>query len=534
VSATTQRESVEASANNGEGGSEGTAIRLTESGLVIPAPARLPREAEALIARGFAARDQALSEPDNQQRAPHMASPSASGIVPTLPPPVARFGKYDVMGRVAIGGMAEIFLARETLPGGAIRKGALKVIKRSTLSEDEGRYFEELFLREGRTVVQLAHPNICHVYDIGKEGDHFFIAMEWIDGRSLRDVLARLSESGELIPPALAVGIAAQVASALEHAHTVRDARGKRLNVVHRDVNPQNIMLRYDGSVKLVDFGVARVSAEVDTRENTVKGKPSYMAPEQLLNRAIDARADVFALGVCLHEMLSGMRLHKRASMRDTLAAVLNEPAPSLLSVLPDLSPALDAIVQRALAKQPEQRFASAGEFQSALERFLAESGQIGSARSMGELMRRLFPHGDSGTVLDTSAEATEHLSAFVVPGVAPWLSFAANRMRWLGLGIGLVLALVVLMLAWPRQNPVVSTPVRVTLVPVEPPRPTPDVAVPSPPEPPVAVESPLEPLRTAAPALEPQPSRAHSPASESGRSKRRAKSPGFVADPGF
>jgi serine/threonine-protein kinase len=522
VSATTQRGNADGPAGDNEVVSEGSAIRRADSGVVIPAPARLPREAEALIARD-------ISGPQPVMRAPHVPVASA-GVLPSLPPPVARFGKYDVMGRVAVGGMAEIFLARETLPGGAVRKGALKVIKRSALSEDETRYFEELFLREGRTVVQLAHPHICHVYDIGKQGDHFFIAMEWIDGRSLRDVLAGLSQRGELLTPALAVGIAAQVASALEHAHTARDARGKRLNVVHRDVNPQNIMLRYDGSVKLVDFGVARVSAEVDTRENTVKGKPSYMAPEQLLNRDVDARADVFALGVCLHEMLSGMRLHKRASMRDTLAAVLNEPAPSLLSVLPELPAALDAIVQRALAKQPEQRFASAGEFQSALERYLAESGEVGSARRMGELMRSLYPHGDSGTVLDTSAAATQHLHSFVVPGLTPWLSMD-RRLRGLAIACGVLVLALGSWLLWPTPE-LESAPVPQKASAVAAPS-APALVQPEAREPAAPVE-PSEPAPAAAVAPEPRLAPARPVPSDAPRPKRRSRSPGFVADPGF
>jgi hypothetical protein len=195
-----QREDATGSSGDGEILSEGSAIRRSDSGLVIPGPARLPREAAALLARDRSGAQPALRAPEEPQR-------SAAGDPPSLPPPVARFGKYDVLGRVAVGGMAEIFLAREHLPGGAIRQGALKIIKRGALGEDEARYFEELFLREGRTIVQLAHPHICHVYDIGKEGEHLFIAMEWIDGRSLRDVLARLSHAGELLPPALAVCI---------------------------------------------------------------------------------------------------------------------------------------------------------------------------------------------------------------------------------------------------------------------------------------------------------------------------------------
>jgi serine/threonine-protein kinase len=203
--------------------------------------------------------------------------------------------------------MAEIFVARESSPGGGVRHLALKVLKRRVQDDQEGVYFEELFQREGRTAMLLAHPNIGHVYEFGKIEDRFFIAMEWIAGRSLSEVLARLQRRGEACPPILAAAIVAEMADALHYAHNLRDARNRPLQVVHRDVNPQNIMLRYDGSVKLLDFGVAHVDEpEQDSRAGTLKGKLSYIAPEQLLRQQLDCRADVFALGVCLHEALAG------------------------------------------------------------------------------------------------------------------------------------------------------------------------------------------------------------------------------------
>jgi serine/threonine-protein kinase len=454
-----------------------------------------------------------------------------------------------VLGRVAIGGMAEIFLARETLPGGAVRQTALKVIKRAPSSPKDAEYFEELFLREGRTVVQLAHPHICHVYDIGREDDQFFIAMEWIEGRALTDVLNCLAAQGERIPPALAVGIAAQVASALECAHNTRDARGKRLNVVHRDVNPQNIMLRYDGVVKLVDFGVAQVSAEVDSRAGALKGKPAYMAPEQLRSGVLDARTDVFALGICLYEMVSGRRLHKRPSLQQTLLAVLQEPPPSLSALVPDISPELDAIVQRALSKQPEDRYASAGEFQGALEGFLAAQGQIGSARRMGELMTRLYPSASKArAVLDTSQEVTS--------------SFSAHRrsslpVRKRPLGVLLLLAFALPLLGWgavhwlshPSAEAAGKSSLRADPVPnVRDPSASKsssgtDVALVRDPSAPAgANQAAAQPAVDTLPdglAIDEVEPAASTPNSrekpvEAERPKRRRPSPGFVADPGF
>jgi serine/threonine-protein kinase len=332
-----------------------------------------------------------------------------------LPSAAASFGRFEVLGRVAVGGMAEIFFARERSAGGGIRHLGLKLLKRRAQSDEDGAYFEEMFQREGRMAMLLAHPNICHVYEFGKVEDRFFISMEWIAGRSLSDVLVRLAKQKERLSPVLAAAIAIQVADALHYAHSVRDTDGRALDVVHRDVNPQNIMLRFDGSVQLLDFGVAYVNeTQVDTRAGAVKGKIPYMAPEQLVEGgAIDRRVDVFALGICLYEMLSGTRLHKRATMRETLKAVLTDPAPSLRGGATALPPALDDILQRALEKRPEQRFQTAGELQDALESFLAQSGEVASRRRIAELIQGLFPgeSDDLSPTLDASDEVMAHLA---------------------------------------------------------------------------------------------------------------------------
>jgi len=462
------------------------------------------------------------------------------GKQPSLPPAVARFGRYDVIGRVAVGGMAEIFLSRETLPGGALRRCALKVLKRGVVSAADERYFEELFWRECRTAVQLSHPNICHVYEVGKSAGRFFLAMEWIDGHSLSDVLAKLAEQEELMAPGMAVGIAAQVASALHYAHTARDARNRPLNVIHRDVNPQNIMLRHDGSVKLVDFGVAHISeAELDSRADTVKGKPAYMAPEQLLGNDVDGRVDVFALGVCLYEMLIGERLHKRGSIRETLAAVLRESPSALQDKRPALPAALDEVVQRALAKQPQDRFENAGEFQAALEAFLAERGEIGSAREVGRLMERLYPNAkNAAPQLDTRPEVVSYLTRsdvaeLRIEGVhAPRLSFRVKA--FVVLLIGAVAFGYALWPSSPRTKPGVSKASvgQGGLVEEQPPveRAT---------RPALAEESPISAAPSAVGATKPPATPAtatttEAPPSADNRPKRRPRSPVFVADPGF
>lgn len=526
----------------GESLGETSAIRRADAAVQLPKPAPLPRESAALIAASarIEIRDAAALR--------------GAEVLPSVPAPplekVARFGKYEVLGRIAVGGMAEIFLAHEALPGGALRQTALKIIKQAPASEADTRYFEELFLREGRTIVQLAHPHICHVYDIGRHGEQFFLAMEWIDGRSLRDVLASLSARGQLLEPAVAVGVAAQVASALEYAHTARDARGKRLHVVHRDVNPQNIMLRYDGAVKLVDFGVAQVSAEVDSRESSVKGKPSYMAPEQMLGSSVDGRTDVFALGVCLYEMLTGLRLHKRATLRGTMQAVLHDPVPPLRSFAPDVSEELEAIVRRALEKRPEDRYPTAGALQAALEGYLAREGEVGSARRVGELMRSLYPEGNAQLRIDKSLEANACFHALCAESVrVPAWRSNARRFGWFA---AVTLVLVVAMIAYgalktspeaqvkparsvatdATHSPAGKAKAAAPLAPVNSAADPSSTAKTNMDRSHVAPAGPKEAAQGSAPSARPKP--LEETPRESVRPRRRRSSPGFVADPGF
>ncbi len=481
------------------------------------------------------------------------ASTSSSPGDATSPSPaVTRFGRFDVLGRVAVGGMAEIFFARERSAGGGVRQLGLKLLKRRAQRDEDGAYFEEMFQREGRMAMRLAHPNICHVYEFGKVDDRFYISMEWISGRSLHDVLVRLAKRNERLSPSLAAAVAIQVADALHYAHNVRDVHGRALDVVHRDVNPQNIMLRFDGSVQLLDFGVAYVNeTQQDTRAGAVKGKINYMAPEQLFEGgAIDCRADIFALGICLYEMLSGIRLQKRASMRETLEAVLTEPAPSLRGGPTGITAALDDVVQRALQKRPEQRFQTAGELQDALEAYLAQSGEVASRRRIAELIQALFPgeSDDLQPTLDASDEVMAHLAqrgpAPIATPPAPSAPAVAGRRGWRSaVAVCALVISAVSFFAWstsPEASSAPSAPggahtggpaaTRSVNVPVDlasAPPPT-ARANPSPTTVPIT-----NPGSAAAP---PETSKASVKARsrEGSRSSARRKSPAFLAEPGF
>ncbi|GAB4199945.1 MAG: hypothetical protein OHK0013_10540 [Sandaracinaceae bacterium] len=319
--------------------------------------------------------------------------------------PIGKFGPYHLLGRIAFGGMAEIFLAREGAEDG--RGGRFVVVKRVLPHVAADSQFIAMFKDEARLAMQLNHPNICHVYAFGQEQGAYFIAMEWVNGMPLSKVLRRARDEGGLSMP-LAMKIIAHVAEALDHAHRAADqTTGEPLGIVHRDVSPQNVMVSYDGVVKLLDFGIAKASSHsTRTEAGVVKGKFAYMAPQQCLGEPIDARADVFALGVCLYEVLDGTNPFKRQTEFDTMRALVYEEPPSLHEIHPHIPVEVDAIVKRAIAKRPEERFQSAAEMQLAIEQVLARMGELVPTSRIGERMSELFVNEiKAGPRLDTRIE---------------------------------------------------------------------------------------------------------------------------------
>jgi eukaryotic-like serine/threonine-protein kinase len=313
--------------------------------------------------------------------------PTRGELPPSLPA-ICAYGRYEVLGRIAFGGMAEIFLGREATALGASRH---LVIKRILPHVADDAQFVEMFLDEARLAIQLSHPNICHIYEFGELEGSYFIAMEWINGVPLGKLIKRARGNGG-VPPEIAVRVMAQVAEALHYAHRARDALGRPMGIVHRDVTPHNIMVAYDGNVKLLDFGIAKASSHTTkTEAGVVKGKFSYMAPEQCLGRAVDARADVFAIGICLYEALTGEPLYHKDNEYETMRAVIHDPVPPLRSKRPDLPDSLDAIVQRALKKKADERFQTAGELQLALETWLSEQKKMVNAGNVAAVMERLY-----------------------------------------------------------------------------------------------------------------------------------------------
>ena len=316
-------------------------------------------------------------------------------------PPVGRFGRYDLLGRLAYGGMAEIFLARERSEHAG--SGRFVVVKRVLPHVAEEPHFVEMFVDEARLAMNLAHPNICHTYAFGQEEGAYYLSMEWVNGQPLSKLIRRSRDEGGVAIP-IALKIIAQVAEALDYAHRATDQQGEPLGIVHRDVSPQNVMVSYDGVVKLLDFGIAKAASHsTRTEAGVIKGKFAYMSPQQCLGEAIDARADVFALGVCLYETLTSKNWFKRQTEFDTMRALVYEDPPPLREALPGVPEDVEQLVRRALAKRPEERFQSAAEMQVACEHCVLRMGSVTTTSRIGDRMAELFPEEmRAGPQLDT------------------------------------------------------------------------------------------------------------------------------------
>lgn len=300
-----------------------------------------------------------------------------------------RFGQYILLDKVGSGGMAELFKAKKIGIEGFERVLAIKRILPHLSSDEE---FIDMFIAEAKLVARLSHKNITQVYDFGKIGQNYFIAMEYIRGKDLRGILKRCRERNIKFPVALAVFIAKEVASALGYAHRQKDSSGKNLNIIHRDVSPQNILIAYEGDAKVVDFGIAKAGAHSKTSTGVLKGKLSYMSPEQAWGKPIDHRSDIFALGIVLYELLTGERLFKGDSEINTLEKVREakvEPLPSVINA--DMPPELEAKLLKALAREVTERYQNASEMEADLGEILFELLHVDPAISLKKFMHDLF-----------------------------------------------------------------------------------------------------------------------------------------------
>jgi serine/threonine protein kinase len=279
-----------------------------------------------------------------------------------------RFGKHLLLDRISIGGMAEVWRAVET---DAARR--VVAIKRLLPTVAEHPELVSMFIAEARVMLALDHPNIVRVYELGEVARTHFMSMEYVHGRDLRRILELCRESRLPAPIPIACYVISQVCQALDHVHRLLDESGRQINLVHRDVSPSNVLVSYRGDVKLIDFGIAQAGARGAQESGEVDGKAAYMSPEQVLGRSIDRRSDIFSVGVCLHELLTGKRLFAGTRNHALAAGVRFQiPLPSRRN--PSIQPALDSIVLKALASDPENRYQCASELAEDLRRFLAQS----------------------------------------------------------------------------------------------------------------------------------------------------------------
>jgi serine/threonine protein kinase/outer membrane biosynthesis protein TonB len=322
-----------------------------------------------------------------------------------------RLGRYAVLKHLASGGMADVLIGRTEGIEGFERHVVLKRIRAEHAKDQR---FMHMFLDEARVAANLHHQNIVQVFDIGEANGEYFFAMEYIHGEDLRKLLSAVSKTRKHMPLGLVCMIVSAAASGLHYAHERRDNNKKPLNIVHRDVSPSNILIGYDGAVKVADFGIAKATMrQVETRSGSLKGKVSYMSPEQCKGEDIDRRSDVFALGVVLYELATTTRLFKGDNDYLVMDSIVNARVPLPRVRRPDLPNELSAIIMKALSSDRQRRYANAEELRVALDQFAIKHNLAASNATLATFMRKIFgerpePWLDNGPAVE------------VQPGVDP------------------------------------------------------------------------------------------------------------------
>ena len=343
---------------------------------------------------------------------------------PALDRDRTQFGKYTLVERLGRGGMADVWKARISGPAGFQRTLVVKRIL-PHLVEDE--HFKQMFVSEARLSARLNHANIVQVFELGDVDGEFYLAMEYVRGRDLVNVVRAQLMKG-LPPPGMGAFVARELCRALAYAHALTDDNGTPLRLIHRDVSPSNVMISFDGAVKLLDFGIAKALAEANenrTVTGTLKGKFGYMSPEQVEGKEIDHRSDLFAAGVVLHEILTGKRLFKGGSDLQTIAMVRDAKVDPPSLVNPAVPPELDAICLKALARLPDERWRGCDEMAAALDEVV--HGLKWGPERLASLQRDLFPDEPSNSAVvqmshlaDTAAPLRNDLTVGVL-----------KRLRW-------------------------------------------------------------------------------------------------------
>jgi len=310
--------------------------------------------------------------------------------------PVIEFGEYSLEERIGLGGMAEVWKARRQGVEGFEKRVAIKKILPQPA---ENQDFVDMFIDEAKLAAQLNHKNITHIYDLGKVDDDYFIAMEYVEGQNLRHLLDAGRKRDKPLPAGLALYIASRIADALDYAHRSKDFNNTELGLVHRDVSPQNVLISYEGDIKLCDFGIAKAVSKISTTQmGALKGKLQYMSPEQAWGRPIDPRSDIFSTGTLLFEMLTGERLFTGESELAVLEAVRECETPERVIQDPAIPSRVKGLLLKALAKETDERYETAGELLGGLEELLAEFDPTPGQREMSSYVRELLDLPESAT----------------------------------------------------------------------------------------------------------------------------------------
>lgn len=299
----------------------------------------------------------------------------------------SRFGRYEVLSKIASGGMAEIFRARSS-------SGKIVAIKKILSSFTDNKRFITMFVDEAKIMVSLKHPNVVQVYEFGLHEEEYFLTMEWVDGRPLSSLIRRQINLGIPFPVELAVFITLEILCGLEYVHNKKDSYNQPLNLIHRDLSPPNILISREGEVKIADFGIAKARGKVSlTQPGILKGKFSYMSPEQAEGEEIDQRSDLFSCGIMLHEMLSGRRLFLDEKEIRTIENVRRAKVAPPGRLNPEVPPSLDFIALKALAKRTSARYQTAGAFAGDVEYLLTHSYAGTNSGHLKSFMQYLYPN---------------------------------------------------------------------------------------------------------------------------------------------
>jgi len=329
-----------------------------------------------------------------------------------------RFGPYQLVDRVAIGGMAEVFKAKRAGVEGFEK---IVAVKRILPHLSENKEFLDMFVDEAKMVAGLAHPNIVQIFDLGRIEKSYYIAMEYVHGRDLRTIMRRAREKGLRMPLDLSLRVMGQVCAALEYAHRKKDDKGRPMQIVHRDVSPQNILISFEGDVKLVDFGIAKAATKAsNTDRGALRGKLLYMSPEQAWGRPIDRRSDVFSLGIVLYEMVTETKPFVGAGTEVSILELVRQcvitPAREINPRVPE---PLDRVIMKALAREPDERYQDAGQMQRGLERFLRERPPV-SARDLARFLELLFDRSEREDGVVEHKPSADPLPAELTPDPMP------------------------------------------------------------------------------------------------------------------